>query len=222
MTRRGYGQYCGLARAIELVGERWALLIVRDLLVGPKRYTDLRQGLPRIPTNILSTRLKELEQGGVVRRKVLPRPSGAVVYELTEYGADLRRSVTELGRWGARSLGEPREDEIVTTDLLISALQTTFQPAEAAGVSASFELRAGDIVLHAVVRDGELEVGEGAADDPDLTIGVGPVLRALMDGELAATEAIERELVSLDGDTGKLELFTRLFQIEPLPAAQAG
>src|SRR3981189_2283805 len=97
VAARSYGQYCGLARALELVGERWALLIVRDLLVGPRRFTDLRQGLPRIPTNVLSDRLTELEQSGIIRRRVLPRPSGSVVYELTEYGSRLEDAVLRLG-----------------------------------------------------------------------------------------------------------------------------
>src|SRR5437764_13643685 len=101
VAARTYGQFCGLARALELVGERWAMLIVRDLLVGPRRFTDLSRGLPRIPTNILSERLKELEDAGVVHRRVLPRPIGSVVYELTAYGADLEDAVKLLGRWGA-------------------------------------------------------------------------------------------------------------------------
>src|SRR5688572_3869489 len=104
MGKRAYGQFCGVARAVEMVGERWAMLIVRDLLVSPKRYTDLREGLPRIPTNILSVRLKELEDAGVVRRRVLPRPSGSVVYALTDYGTELEDIVLALGRWGAKSL----------------------------------------------------------------------------------------------------------------------
>ena len=93
MSKRAYGQYCGVSRALEMVGERWTLLIVRDLLVSPKRYTDLRAGLPRIPTNILSDRLKELERCGVVRRRILPRPEGSIVYELTEYVSELEQVV---------------------------------------------------------------------------------------------------------------------------------
>src|SRR5215207_6969550 len=99
MSNRTFGQYCGLARALELVGERWALLVVRDLVLGPKRFTDLRRGLPRIPTNVLSARLRELEEAGVVRRRVLPRPASSVVYELTEYGRELDEVVLPLGRW---------------------------------------------------------------------------------------------------------------------------
>src|SRR5438105_14626994 len=104
VAARTYGQFCGLARALELVGERWALLIVRDLLVGPKRFTDLRRGLPRIPTNVLSTRLKELEHNGIVRRRLLPRPASGVVYELTEHGRELEDIVLRLGLWGAATL----------------------------------------------------------------------------------------------------------------------
>src|SRR5262245_46098758 len=97
-----------------MVGERWALLIVRDLLVGPKRFTDLRRGLPRIPTNVLAARLQELEASGVVQRRVLPRPASGVVYALTDYGSELEGIVLRLGRWGAQSLGERRPGEIVT------------------------------------------------------------------------------------------------------------
>ncbi|HEU5481442.1 MAG TPA: helix-turn-helix domain-containing protein, partial [Candidatus Tumulicola sp.] len=131
MSKRTYGQYCGFARALELVGERWALMIVRDLLVEPKRFSDLQRGLPGIPTNILTARLKELEQSDIVRRRLLPRPSGAVVYELTETGRGLEAPVHALGAWGAKLLGDPRSHEIVTPDSLVTALRTTFQPAAA-------------------------------------------------------------------------------------------
>src|SRR4051794_21521564 len=159
MSRRAYGQYCGLARAVEILGERWALLIVRDLLVGPKRFTDLRRGLPRIPTNILSERLKELEAAGVVRRRILPRPENGVVYELTEYGVELEDVVLRLGRWGTQLLGDPRQDEIVTADSLVMALRTTFHPTAAHDLAASYELHVGDIVIHASVHDGHLQAG---------------------------------------------------------------
>src|SRR5690242_21961389 len=112
MRARGFGQYCGLARALELVGERWALLIVRDLLVGPRRFTDLKKGLPKIPTNVLTDRLKELERDGVVQRRILPRPASATVYELTPYGQQIEDAVMRLGLWGAQCLGQPQADEI--------------------------------------------------------------------------------------------------------------
>src|SRR5215210_5774175 len=102
-SKRTYGDRCGVARALDLVGERWALLVVRELVLGPKRFTDLRAGLPRLSTDVLAQRLRELEAAGVVRRRKLPPPSGARVYELTEWGQDLEPLVIGLGRWGSRA-----------------------------------------------------------------------------------------------------------------------
>ncbi len=214
MSSRSYGQYCGLARALEVVGERWALLIVRDLLVGPRRFTDLRNGLPRIPTNILTARLKELESADVVRRRVLPRPAGSVVYELTDRGLALEPAVLALGRWGAPILGSPRADEIVTADSLITALRTTFQASRAAGPRVAYELRLGDVTVHARVDDGALTAGEGPLPDVDLVITAGPALRALMAGELAPEQALARGDVQLTGDPQLLRRFVELFHID--------
>src|SRR5438105_1732482 len=161
MPARSYGQFCGLARALELVGERWALLIIRDLLVGPRRFTDLRRGLPRIPTNVLSDRLKELEHAGVVRRRVLPRPAASIVYELTDYGSQLEDVVMRLGIWGAQSLGDPRPDEIMTTDSMIMALRSSFHPEAVGDLRASYELQFGPVLIHARIDDGKLLIGEG-------------------------------------------------------------
>ena len=129
MAARDYGQYCGVTRALELVGERWALLIVRDLLVGPRRYGELAGGLPRIPTNILATRLKELQAAGVLRR--VPH-SRVIVYELTPYGRELEPVVLALGTWGFKALGDPREEQVVTPDSMTMALRTAFRPQVAA------------------------------------------------------------------------------------------
>jgi DNA-binding HxlR family transcriptional regulator len=219
MTSRSYGQFCGFARALELVGERWALLVVRDLVLGPKRFTDLRRGLPRIPTNILSARLKELEDAGVVRRRVLPRPATGVVYELTEYGQELDDIVLSLGLWGARSLGEPAPEDIVTTDSLILALRATFLPEAARGIRASYELHLGDIVIHARIDQGTLETGEGPLAEADLLIETGPAIRALMAGELSPGEAVENGSVRLTGDADLLSRFVEVFRIPPAPIA---
>ena len=163
---------------------------MRDLLVGPRRYSDLHHGLPRIPTNVLAARLKALEAGGVVRRRLLPRPAGGIVYELTEYGAALEEVVLGLGRWGAKALGEPRPGEIVTPDSLVMALRSTFRPEAARGVSSAFELRLGEVTIHARVEDGTVRVGAGPLPGADLVIETGPAIRALMAGELTPDEAI--------------------------------
>ena len=221
MSRRTYGQYCGLAHAMELVGERWALLVIRDLLPGPKRFTDLRNGLPRIPTNILSARLKELEASGVVQRRLLPRPQGSVVYELTDYGRELDDVVLRLGLWGAKSLGQPRPDDIVTTDSLIMALRATFRRDAAAGLRLGYEVRVGDIIVHALVDDGEVEVEQGGLPRPDLVIDTGPELRALLAGELGLSEAVAGGAVRLTGDPALLDRFVQVFHIPPPPASAA-
>jgi DNA-binding HxlR family transcriptional regulator/putative sterol carrier protein len=223
MTSRSYGQFCGLAHAVELVGERWALLIIRDLLVGPKRFTDLRNGLPRIPTNILSARLKEMEQTGVVRRRLQPRPSGSVVYELTEYGGQLEDIVLSLGRWGAQSLAGPGPQDIVTASSLVMALRSTFCPEAANGLRVGYELRLGDVVIHARVDDGTLQAAEGPLPDADLVIEIetGLALRAMMAGEIGPAEAIANGTVRLTGDPDLLTRFVEVFHIPQRPADPA-
>lgn len=217
MTKRAFGQYCGVARALEVVGERWALLIIRDLLVGPKRYTDLRAGLPRIPTNVLATRLKELEEAGLVVRRVQPRPSGSIVYELTPYGAQLEGVVLELGRWGARSLGEFRDGEIATAETLIMALRSTFQPAAAEGVRTSYELRFGEVVINAEVEDGSLATGIGPLPAADLVIEATAPLTPLLAGEASVDEVLADGTVLISGEQAGLDRFAALFRITPRP-----
>lgn len=218
MSCRSYGQFCGLARALELVGERWSLLVIRDLILGPKRFTDLRRGLPRIPTNILATRLKELEEAAIVRRRILPRPATSVVYELTPYGQELKNILLALGAWGARSLGEAQPDDTLTTDTLILGLQATFQPEAARGLTASFELRAGSVVIHARITDGALGVAEGPLPEADLVIDTGPALKALMSGEMSPDEALENGSIRVAGDCALLARFVEVFHLAPTPA----
>jgi DNA-binding HxlR family transcriptional regulator len=223
MAARTYGQYCGLTRAVELVGERWALLIIRDLLVGPRRYTDLNTGLAKIPTNILSSRLKELQEAGIVRR--VPLLNCGLVYELTPYGRELEPIVVALGRWGFQAMGAPKEGEVVTPDSLTMALRTAFR-ADAAE-PADYELHVGDIVLRAVVADGELRVtqvappappvgGAAPAGEPDLVIAAGPGIREVISGQVAPQQAVDEGIVHVvAGDATLLERFAATFHIEP-------
>ncbi|MEZ4450484.1 MAG: winged helix-turn-helix transcriptional regulator [Nannocystaceae bacterium] len=220
-ARGGYGQYCGLARALETIGERWALLLVRDLLVGPRRFTDLARGLPRIPSNVLSTRLRELEEAGVIERRLLPRPTGSVVYALTDRGRALEDAVIALGRWGAEALGDPGEGEVITVESMTMALRTTFDRAAARGPRAVFELRMGEVILHATIAGARLEVAPGPAEAADLVIHAGPGLRRLMAGELTPAAAIEGGVVAIEGDPRLLERFAEVFRIGP-PRAPRG
>jgi DNA-binding HxlR family transcriptional regulator len=199
MATRTYADYCGLTHALELVGERWALLVIRELLSGPKRFTDLRRGLPRIPTNVLSARLKQLERDGIVQRGVLPRPASGVAYELTDYGQELKGPVTALLTWGMKTLGEPRPDDTVSAASLIMGMREAFRPEAARGLRAAFEVCFHGCVIHARIDDGALEMAEGPAADPDLTIET-ESLRALLAGEVGA-EAVRC--------TGRADLLTR-------------
>src|SRR4051812_10552564 len=133
-ARRKYSQGCGTAYALDVIGDRWALLVVRELLLGPKRFTDLRDGLPGIGPNVLSQRLKELEDAGVLRRRVLPPPAGSTVYELTEWGSELEDIVVRLGRWGARSPAMPREAE-THPEWLGVRMRAVYHPGEEPGAT---------------------------------------------------------------------------------------
>lgn len=221
MSKRAYGQFCGLARALDIVGERWTLLIIRDLLVRPRRFTDLHRGLPRIPTNILTARLRELERAGVVRRQILPRPAGSVVYELTEYGRDLEDVVLSLGRWGARVLGDQAPEEITTVDSLTMAMRSTFLPENARGRDVRYEVRFGRTVLHLHVSDGTLRAAPGPSPDPDLIIHAGIALRSVMTGEIDVAEAIADGHLRVTGDPELFEQFVEMFHIPSAPAGVA-
>ncbi|OZM71935.1 transcriptional regulator [Amycolatopsis antarctica] len=223
MTGRTYGQYCGLARALELVGERWAMLVVRDLVLGPKRYTDLRETLHRIPPSMLSARLNELEQAGVVRRRVLANLDAAVVYELTEYGSELETIVLQLGLWGARSLGEPGADDIFTVDSAILSLYTIFRPEAAIGLRATYQVHYGPgIVVHAMVDDGVLKVSEGAHPDADVVIEAMGPFKQVLTGDLSPGDAVAMGLLRVTGDSALLDRFGDLFHIPPAPLPVEG
>ena len=160
---RSYNQYCGIARALDLIGERWALLVVRELLHGPKRYTDLAAHLPGIGTNVLAARLKELEGCGVVAKRHLPPPTPAQVYELTPYGRALKAVMRELALWGIRSLGAPQPHDEFAPGWLGDALDTVFAPVAPEG---SLEFRVGGEVASLV--DGEAR--PGPAEEPDVVL----------------------------------------------------
>jgi DNA-binding HxlR family transcriptional regulator len=202
---RTYGDRCGVARALDLVGERWALLVVRELLLGPKRFTDLRAGLPAVGPDMLSQRLRELEQSGILRRRTLPPPAGARVYELTDWGRQLEPVVLALGRWGSRAPFPPGDAEL-GVDAFIVALETLFDPTAAESLDASYELRLGEHRFHARVAGGRLDIARGDADRPDATIETDPgtLARVLWHG--ASTRAL-----AIEGDRAAATRFLTLF-----------
>jgi DNA-binding HxlR family transcriptional regulator len=201
VAARDYGQYDGVTRGLELVGERWALLIVRDLLVGPRRYSELAAGLPRIPSNILAARLKELQETGVIRRA--PR-SRIVIYELTPYGRELEPVVLALGAWGFKTLGDPREEQIVTADSMAMSLRTSFRPEVAAALPATaYAATVGSAGLLIRVDGAALDVTRG--DGPaDLAFAAGTGIHRLISGQLPPDRAIASGVVEVLHGRGEL------------------
>ncbi|HEV7742788.1 MAG TPA: helix-turn-helix domain-containing protein [Pseudolysinimonas sp.] len=201
MAARDYGQYSGVTRALELVGERWAMLLVRDLLVGPRRYGELAAGLPRIPSNILAARLKELQAAGVIRR--VPR-SRVIVYELTPYGHELEPVVLALGAWGFKAMEDPREEQIITPDSMTIDLRTAFRPDVAAGLpTTAYGVRFGPGELLIRVEGPTLDVRRG--DGPaDLSFATGPGIHRVISGELAPDRAIATGVVEVLRGRGEL------------------
>jgi len=218
--KRTYRDRCGVARALDLVGERWALLVVRELLLGPKRFTDLRAGLPHVAADVLSQRLRELERTGVVRRRKLDPPAASRVYELTDWGYELEPVVLALGRWGSRAPFPPGDPQI-GVDSTILALQTLFAPSAADGLSASYELRLGQHRFHARVAGGRLEVVRGAAPEPDATIETDPAtLSAVLWHGRRLAEAQRSKDIKIEGSRPAVTRFLKLFPLaEPVAAA---
>ena len=219
-TLRTYGDGCGIAHALDLVGERWALLVVRELLLGPKRFTDLRGGLASASTNVLSQRLRELEQAGIVGRRKLPPPAGSSVYELTDWGRELKPIVLSLGTWAVRSPSFP-EGAPVGTDSVILALGTFFDASTAGGLIAGYELRLGDSTFHVRVGDGAIELDRGPAEDPDAIVETdAAALSAVIWNGRDLDDALEAGDLRIEGDRRAVERLLALFpKPEPIAAA---
>src|ERR687894_1488580 len=204
---RRYRDACGAAQGLDLVGERWTLLVVRELLLGPKRFTDLRGGLPGISSNILADRLETLELSGVVRRRTLPLPAASKVYELTDWGRDLEQVVAAIGRWGVRSPWRSEDDAIGVDGLMVS-FRTMFEPESAGDFDARYEVVLGDQGFGLEVEDGSIRVYRGAPDNPDARIEA--------DGDL--DEALQVGEVKIEGDRSAVERLMGLFRLpEPAP-----
>jgi len=217
-TRRSYDDGCATAHALDIIGERWGLLIARELMLGPKRFTDLRTGLPGISPNVLTQRLEELEQASVVRRRKLPPPAGAWVYELTDWGLGLEPVLMALGRWAVRSPTLP-QDAPLGVDALILSFRTMFDPHAAADFTASLELRLGENTFRADIADGRMELARGSANRPDAVIETdSDTLAALVYGGGKLTEALRSGGLKIEGDKAVVKRFLALFPM-PKPAS---
>ncbi|TNY37048.1 winged helix-turn-helix transcriptional regulator [Thermomonospora catenispora] len=213
---RSYGDPCGIARALDVVGERWALLVVRELLLGPKRFSDLHRALPGVSQNVLSHRLRELTGKGVIRRRRLGPPAGAWVYELTEWGRDLEPVLLGLAAWGARAPLEVAGE--LSPDSMVIALKTVFDARAARDLEAEVALRLGDEAFRIRVMRGVLEVDRAAAR-PDAVIDTDvATLRSLVFTARPLAEALATGAVRVEGDRGLVERFLTLFP-RPEPAS---
>jgi len=209
-SARGYDDPCGIARALDVVGDRWALLVVRELIFGPKRFVQLRHGLRGVSPNVLSQRLRDLEAAGVVRRDVLGPPADVPVYELTERGRALEPVLLQLARWGSRQpLTAPGE---LSVSALLLALQTVFDPA--AAPDATFALRIDGDWLRLTAAGGSIAIARGRAEHPAATLETDvATLRSVAFGREPVTAAERDGRLTVSGDRRLAERFTRMFRV---------
>ncbi len=211
---RTYSDACAAAHALDLVGERWALLVVRELLLGPKRFSDLRNGLPAIGPNRLTQRLHELEESGIVQRRKLGPPARSSVYELTEWGRELQPVLVQLGRWGRKSPFRDLEAGI-SVDALMLALTGDFDPTVSGNLSATYELVFGDDHLVVRVADGRIDISRGDSALPDATVTTDTTgFVAVLTRKRRLKEAIRSGDIAVSGDVAAVE---RLLQSFPRP-----
>ena len=216
MPTRRYDDPCGIARALDIVGDRWALLVVRELIFGPKRFSQLRDGLNGVSPNVLSQRLRDLEDGGVVRRDALDRPAAVPVYELTPRGLALEPILLELGRWGSR---EPlAASGQLSASAVLLALKTVFDPAGAADVDAVFGLRIDGDWFGVTVADGSIDIAHGRSSRTAVTVVTdAATLRSVAFGREPIAAAEQDGRLTVDGDRELAERFARMF---PVPGDQ--
>ncbi|MEV0647743.1 winged helix-turn-helix transcriptional regulator [Phytomonospora sp. NPDC050363] len=214
MSRRSYNQYCATAHALDIVGERWTLLLVRELLTGPRRFGDLQANLPGMGTGLLAARLKYLTEEGVVAPVTLPAPANTPAYALTEAGHALGPAVLALADWGMTwALGPRAEGEVYRAGWAVLAMRSAFVPDAAEGVAGVYEFRVADEVFHARVEDRSVETVHGPAQRPDvvLTAADGDTFKALLLGGVSFADAEREGRATVAGDRGLLDVLVSLF-----------
>lgn len=214
MTERTYDQYCGLAGALDLVGERWTLLIVRELMSGPKRYTDLADGLAGIGTSLLARRLARLEHSGVIERRVLPPPAASTVYELAPAGRELAAALVPLITWGLRhALPETPGDRRVSATWCVLPFTQPSDPGGLAGIDATFEFRVGETSALMRVHDTRADLLPAGTAEPDAVISLdAATVAALGAGRTTIHEAAAAGAIAIDGDLEAAAALTAAFE----------
>ncbi|HEY0625381.1 MAG TPA: winged helix-turn-helix transcriptional regulator [Allosphingosinicella sp.] len=214
-SRRRYDDACGTAHGLELIGERWALLVMRELMLGPKRFSDIRADLPGISANVLTQRLEGLEASGLLTRKKLPPPANTQVYELTEWGYEAEPIVQTLGRWAARSPAHDPTLPISASSIMLS-FRTMFDAERAKGFAARIGFRLGSESFVADIRDGSFKSGRGDPDGADVIFtGAPQALAAAVYGEMSFDELAAAGALMVEGDRKLADRFTTLFVLPP-------
>lgn len=212
MKNRTYNQYCGLAYALEIVGERWTLLVVRELVAGPRRFKDLLDGLPGISTNLLSERLRNLEQQGLIQRRVLPPPAASSVYELTALGESLETSLLELGKWGSQFIpASPDGITVLRIGSYALTFKTFFRPERALDIDETYQLHIGDETMQVHIEHGRIDVDQGTPRAADVVFhsDVATML-GMMQGMVEPDQAISNGHLRVEGDRSAIERFLRI------------
>jgi DNA-binding HxlR family transcriptional regulator len=217
VEQRTYNQYCATARTLDLVGERWTLLLIRELLTGPKRFGDLQASLRGLGTGLLAARLKHLENEGLAHKITLPPPARTPAYALTRAGEELGPTILALARWGLKwAMGERRTTETFHPGWAVLGLRACFDPDAAAGLRAVYEFRIDDEIFHARIDDGTIETLHGPAQHPDTTITISQTaFLEVTSQRLTLAEAIETGAASVSGDREILRRLTGLFRLPP-------
>ena len=203
MTQRSYNQYCPISHALDVVGDRWTLLIIRDLLLGPKRFSDLVAGLPGIGTNLLTERLKLLEQGGVIQRRTLPPPAPASLYELTPYGRELEGPLMALAQWGGQTLGPQQPGQVLSRDTLLLTARAMLRAWPGVAQAAAYRVHLADapevspLEFHRVADAVDVGPGQGKSTLLELSLDVA-TLYALAGGHLTHDSALAEGLLRVD------------------------
>jgi DNA-binding HxlR family transcriptional regulator/putative sterol carrier protein len=223
MPAHRYQQYCGAARALDVVGDRWTLLIVRELLLGPRRFTDLIDGLPGISRPLLTERLRGLEREGIITRQELPPPAARQVYELTQDGHDLAAAMIPLVAWGARRLG-PRERNESFRSHWGALAMVTFGDREAArGIAETYQYVVGGTAFHFIVDDGSIQLAYGRAEAPTVTLTADEETFADMaSGEIDAASAAASGALTIEGDRGAVKRMAKIFSRSTVLAQAQG
>lgn len=221
MSRRSYNQFCATAKTLDIVGERWTLLIVRELVTGPKRYKDLLESLPGIGNSLLASRLRHLESVALVRRAELPPPAGSTVYELTQSGRDLEPAIMAIARWGLKwALGAPEPADVFRPGWAVLAMQAAYDEQAAADVDETYEFRVGDEVFYARVKDGAVHARHGQAHEPDLVItATVQAFTKLVSGKGTLEQATKQGWISAVGSRAALRHCSAIFKRPPRASA---